>query len=96
MDRDSARVLADRYEELRNLALAGGEGRGGLGLALFLGRGMAAWIDAWERCPRSPSPVPRPTTAPVGPTTVLAPGLQTEVALVLAGMAMSGQEEVTS
>jgi hypothetical protein len=43
--------LVDRYEELRGQALGQSVGGGpGLGLALFIRRGMAAWMGAWSNC----------------------------------------------
>lgn len=92
---ESPSSLGERYEELRSLARNGGETRGGLGLALFLRRGMAAWMEAWTRCQPSPGSDarPKPKAVPAESATVMAPGLHAEVALVLAGMALVGHEE---
>jgi hypothetical protein len=94
---EATRALADRYEDLRTVAVrAGGKPATGLGLALLLGRGSAAWIRAWERCPSSPKPEARPDPGPVERDAILPPVLHTEVARVLAGMAVVDHEEVKS
>lgn len=40
--------MVARYEDLR--CRGGNEGVGGLGRALLMGRGMAAWMEAWRHC----------------------------------------------
>ena len=42
--------MEGRYEELRRQALAGNGARSNLGLALFLRRGLVAWMQAWADC----------------------------------------------
>ena len=85
--------LMERYEDLR--AQATGKRIGettGLGLALFLRRGMPAWMAAWSDCRLSA------TASPPGPraehTVILPQTLHTQVALLLAGMALHGRQEV--
>lgn len=81
-------ALAQRYEELRGHVLARGER--GLGFALFLGRGMAAWMEAWSRCAPRLLPQGQAGTAPSTRTgaSSLPDALRDEVAQVLASMAM--------
>ncbi len=45
-------AAADRYEELRRIVL-GADHQHPRGLALFLRRGMYAWMEAWSRCAHS-------------------------------------------
>jgi hypothetical protein len=86
--------LVDHYERLRRGALGspslGGEG---FGLALFLRRGMTAWIEAWSECasrvepgtrsePRVDEPIPADT--------------RTQITALLAGMILCLQQEATS
>lgn len=40
--------MVERYEELRGLALSRQRSSWSLGLALFLRRGMVAWMNAWK------------------------------------------------
>jgi hypothetical protein len=43
--------LVEQYEQLRREAIGHtGQGGEGLGLALFLRRGMLAWMQAWAHC----------------------------------------------
>lgn len=79
-------ALVSSYEELRGEALRrpGGPGRGS-GLALFIRRGMAAWLTACAPVARSLEALSR---VPVAQDRV-PPDLRTEVAMVLAEMALS-------
>jgi len=85
-------VLLERYEELRREALGSSGGRRGHGLALFLGCGMAAWMEAWSSCALEGSSA----LAPSGAATngAVPPARRDEVVLVLAGMALDRVEEV--
>lgn len=77
-----AQALREGYEVLRDEAL---QGRArGLGLALLLREGMAAWIRAGERA--IPAPVP---SRPARPEPGLPDGVHGGVVTVLAGMALS-------
>ena len=79
-------ALREGYETLRDEALKGRAH--GLGLALLLREGMAAWIRAGERA--IPEPVPcRSSRAGPG----LPDGVHGEVATVLAEMALSTYRE---
>ncbi len=81
---DSGVVLSG-YEEIRSEALrrSGSCGRGG-GLALFVRRGMAAWLAACA--PALPAEGPR--LKPIDVDHV-PPDLRAEVAMILAEMAMT-------
>jgi hypothetical protein len=85
----SAEMLTSEYEELRRVALGGSDGlRGGIGFALLLRRGMAAWMDA---CLTAALPS-RPRSVPRQDFCAVAPDLRGEVAQVLATMALHGVE----
>lgn len=82
----------ERYEDLRRQVLdEQARGRGGLGYALFLRKGMAVWMDAWARC--TPQDVQR-ETSPAGASDLVPPGLRSEMVMVLATMALSHLQEV--
>jgi hypothetical protein len=72
----------ERYEQLRRHALGGEPSGWRLGLALFQGRGMAAWLRA---C-RATTPVPLPS--PTRPR-LQVPADGDELVGVLAGMALA-------
>jgi hypothetical protein len=85
----SAEMLTSEYEELRRVALAGLDGlQRGIGFALLLRRGVAAWMDACltAALPSRPQPVPRDSCA-------VPPDLRGEVAQVLAAMALGSRIE---
>lgn len=76
-------VLRDDYEVLRNEVLEGREQ--GLGLALLLREGMAAWMRAVASTAPNPEASPRPRgceALPLG-------GVRGEVVSVLASMALA-------
>jgi hypothetical protein len=85
--------LCEQYEALR--AQASGECPGiatPRGLALLLRRGMPDWMTAWSDC----APVTR-TTAPMSTDDKgnrLLNSLHSEVAILLASMALQAQKEV--
>ncbi len=83
--------LTDRYEELRCHALTGGHG---LGLSLLVRRGLIAWLETWSSCAPASVPVRSDAIAPQRPA--LSTALQAEVARLLAGMALTCYQEVTS
>ena len=68
--------LTARYEAVRAAALATGGGRAGLGAALLIAQGMAAWMRG----------TPPPPAARPGPGARAPPA---EVVGVLAGMALA-------
>lgn len=82
-----ASQLVARYEELRSQAM--GASGPGLGLALLLRQGMRAWLEAWSDC-TLPTPAERPLES--GGDEVVPVQLRAEIAIVLAGMAMSSTE----
>jgi len=67
----------------------GGEG---FGLALFLRRGMAAWMQAWSECTRPVEPVTR--SQPKVDETIPA-DMRSEITTLLAGMILCLQQEAT-
>jgi len=85
--------LCEQYEALRAQAI--GECPGiatPQGLALFLRQGMAAWMLAWSEC----APVTS-TTAPMSTNDKgngLLDSLHSEVAVLLASMALQSQKGV--
>lgn len=79
--------MADRYEELRGAALGQSVGGGpGLGLALFIRRGMAVWMEAWANC--TPQVEPWSTPDPPADRT-FSMGVRSQVARVLVEMVMN-------
>jgi hypothetical protein len=81
------------YEQLRRDATdMSSRGREALGLALFLHRGMAAWMQAWSpgRDGITPPAPPQPATTPV-PMDV-----RGQVAMLLAGIILSLHQEATT
>lgn len=86
--------LTERYEDLRAQAIGRRIGTPGLGLALFLRRGMPDWLSAWSNCQLGVTSLPpkaRSEQAGLLPDT-----LQAQVALLLAGMVLHGRQEVHS
>src|SRR5262245_48504733 len=91
---DEPRALADelvrRYEAVR--PPAGDEtADDGLGRALLMHQGVAAWIEVWAKC-RAPSreAVSDGAGGPASATDVVPVGLRGHVAQVLTGMAVAG------
>ena len=85
--------LTDHYEELRR-QVSSPEKAGNLpkGLALFLHRGMPAWIWAWTQYTGAPAPrLPQPRADDAG---LLPETLHAQVAMVLTNMAVLSQREV--
>ena len=84
--------LAEGYEEIRRDALGIDTlARPGLGLALFMSRGMAAWMAAWppRMCRHDGASTSRGEQPEFVPQ-----GLHSEVATILAGMALSASPRV--
>jgi hypothetical protein len=87
-------VLTEQYEQLRREATSCSEHAAqGLGLALFLRRGMTAWMQAWSQCTDgvTPNAHPRPATPAAVPM-----DLRTQIATLLAGIILGLQQEATS
>ena len=83
-----------QYEQLRRDAIGTLAHRGeGLGLALFLRRGMAAWMQAWSECAPHIEPSPR---AEPGVDETIPAGLRSQIATLLAGMILCLQQEGSS
>ena len=82
--------LTEQYEQLRREATSCSEHRGeGLGLALFLRRGMTAWMQAWSQCTDRVAP-----KAPLQPAMAAVPiDLRTQVATLLAGIILGLHQE---
>jgi hypothetical protein len=81
-------LVAD-YEQLRRDA-TGGSAREGLGLALFLRRGMRAWMQAWSQCPSHLTPQAQTQPATVAPVPF---DVRMQLATVLAGIILGLQQE---
>jgi len=79
-------TLAAGYEELRRAALGGGAARParGIGLALFLRSGMAAWMESCAALVPPRGATVRAAAPPVVPL-----DLRLEVATLLAEMALA-------
>jgi hypothetical protein len=85
--------LAAHYEQLRrdamNRSTSGGQG---LGLALFLRRGMTAWMQAWSECASKVEPETRSVSG--GHESILV-DMRSQLTSLLAGMILSLQQEAT-
>jgi hypothetical protein len=80
-------TLVSHYEELRRRALDGPAGVSrGAGWAVFIGQGMAAWMEACAALPLVPEPGPLASGPPPVP---LPSDLRGELAMVLARMALA-------
>jgi hypothetical protein len=76
----------DRYEQLRERALAGDASGWRCGLAILQHRGVAAWLHAWQNIPAS-EPAERPTRATTCPQPM--PGITERLVEALASMALA-------
>ena len=98
--------LIARYEDLRRLALDRHRAQA-QGLALFIRRGMAGWLQAWSRCTGEPLASTAAAAAPAVPAVpaTSAPAtqahdicpvqLQNDVAMLLASMVLATRQEVS-
>jgi hypothetical protein len=89
--------LIARYETLRRQALDG-IGMQSQGMALFVRRGMVAWMQAWSQCAvplASPAtaPSPAPEDRGVWPVQLLPVQLHADVATLLASMVLFIRQE---
>jgi len=86
--------LVARYERLRRDAIGPPVCQGeGLGLALFLQRGMTAWMQAWSEC--APTCEARTHSQNCSEETI--PGdVRSQIATLLAGMILGLQQEASS
>lgn len=82
-------TLAERYEQLRQVALGGHAEGWRHGLGVLIGRGMAAWMQAWTPTGHLPAPAPvRSNTGPLPAGSVR--GTPTaQVVAVLASMTLA-------
>lgn len=79
--------IVDQYEALRREAIgAGTTGGGGHGLALFLFRGMTAWLSALSAV--APPPLPREAQVTQFRAD-LPPGVRCDLTAVMADMVLS-------
>lgn len=86
--------LVAHYERLRRDALGSrSPGDEGFGMALFLRRGMSAWMEAWWECTRRIEPGPR--SEPRVDETIPA-DTRTQITTLLAGMILCLQQEAPS
>lgn len=84
--------LTAHYEQLRRDAISrSARSGGGLGLALFLRRGMTAWMQAWSECAAAETES-YPTSG--GKETIPA-DMRSQLAILLAGMILSLRQEAT-
>ena len=83
------RELAEHYEQLRSDALSRPAGRApALGLALFLRKGMTAWMRTWS----SYIQVAAPETAPLpGAVQTWPLDIRAQMTAILAGMILTQQ-----
>lgn len=82
----SSESLLSEYEELRGVAVAPSNGLSrGVGFSLLLRRGMAVWMDTCAAV----TPPPRSQAVPRQESRLVPSELRSEVALVLAAMAMA-------
>ena len=85
----------EQYEALRRQALGESFRQRGHGLALFLSRGMVAWLAALSTlAARAPlSPEPEPTMFSSNPCPPLGLGAQNELTTSLASMVLACRKE---
>jgi hypothetical protein len=85
--------LTEQYEQLRRQATSRAEyGSKGLGLALFLRRGMTAWMQAWSQCTDHDAPNAHAEPAMSAAVPI---DLRAQVATLLAGIILGLQQEAT-
>jgi len=90
MDKD---VLINRYEQLRSQALGKlFASNQGLGLALFMRKGMVSWAKAWTEC--TPK-VKAPSTHNPDIDTLFSENINSQITMVLTNMIMDlNQKEI--
>jgi len=83
--------MVERYEELRGLALSRQRSSWSLGLALFLRRGMVAWMNAWKNWTPSEKTAPEKEIF----TGIKIPnGIQEHIVMELVTMAINSRMEI--
>ena len=84
-------ALLSSYEDLRRTAVGPAEGGScGVGLGIFIRSGMASWLKTCATFMRPGKPPPLRVEQP---QPVFAPDLRNEVAMVLAEMALSVENQ---
>jgi len=83
-----------QYEQLRREATSrSGHAAQGLGLALFLRRGMTAWMQAWSECSGK---VEQSTCSQPGTDETIPVDMRSQITTLLASMILSLQQEAIS
>jgi hypothetical protein len=86
--------LAAHYEQLRRDAIGRPTHSGaGLGLALFLRRGMTAWMQAWSECHGH---VEQTACSQPGADETIPVEMRSQITTLLASMILSLQQEALS
>jgi hypothetical protein len=86
--------VTEQYEQLRREAITRSEQRSkGLGLALFLQRGMTAWLRAWAQCTNHAAATAH--SQPATTASAVPIDLRAQVATLLAGIILDLQQETT-
>jgi len=81
---------AAHYEQLRHEVIERSTSTSqGLGLALFLRRGMTGWMQAWSECSRNVEPQMR--SVPGGNETIIPLEMRSQLTSLLTGMILSLQ-----
>lgn len=83
----SAKVLRDRYEELRQYVMEKSTVRRGFGLVLFLREGMAAWMHMCAEAASISQPLSKSDTSA---SPALLGDIRAEAAGILVAMALQG------
>jgi hypothetical protein len=90
---DTRQDLVAHYEQLRRDAMGRSTSTGqGLGLALFLQRGMTAWMQAWTECAGKVEPATHPQ---FGANQAIPMDMRSQLTTLLAGMILSLQQVAT-
>jgi hypothetical protein len=82
--------LVAHYEQLRRDATESPAYREGLGLALFLQRGMKAWMQACSDCAMNVEPG---TRTDAGIDNTMPAGMRSQITSLLAGMILCLQQQ---
>jgi hypothetical protein len=82
--------MKERYEELREGAVNGGRNSDKWGLALFIHRGMMAWMKAWSSCRPQNESLDREPSYNCGD---IYQDIHGNIVLILANMVLSSRME---
>jgi len=83
-----------RYEALRRRAMEDGPAATGWGFALFVGRGLVAWMRAWSRGSARPVERAAGAIATDSPTLTLSSSVYRQMAAIVATMILDMRKEV--